>query len=165
MDERTERDLIQAARAVRGHAHVPVSGIRVGAALLGASGRIHTGANVETSVLQAICAERAALAVAVAQGEHVFRAVAVVTDFDPPWAPCGICRQVLSDFGLDLPVVMAHATSGAIRRATLGELLPLAVQDTALLAAAQRADAARQADAAHQADDGDVTGSAVSPGT
>jgi cytidine deaminase len=138
VDERTEGDLIRAAREVRGNAHAPVSGIRVGAALLGASGRVYPGANVETSVLQTICAERAALAVAVAQGEHVFRGVAVVSDFDPPWAPCGICRQVLSDFGLDLPVVMAHATSDVVRRSTVGELLPLAVQDTDLLASAQR---------------------------
>ncbi len=138
MDPAIERKLIRAARKVRPNAHVPVSGIRVGAALLGASGRIYAGCNLETSVLQAICAERTALGQAISRGEHEFRAVAVVTDFDPPWAPCGICRQVLSDFGLDLEVVMAGPRGPARNRTTIGELLPLTVQDTELLATARK---------------------------
>ncbi len=138
MDQALERKLIRAARQVRRNAHVPVSGIRVGAALLGASGRIYAGCNVETSVLQTICAERTALGQAISRGEHEFRGVAVVTDFEPPWAPCGICRQVLSDFGLDLEVVMAGSTGPARHRTTIGELLPMTVQDTELLAAAQQ---------------------------
>jgi cytidine deaminase len=129
--------MVRAARRVRLNAHVPVSGIQVGAALAGTSGRIYAGCNVETSVLQTICAERSALAVAIAQGEHTFQGVVVATDFDPPWAPCGICRQVLSDFGLDLEVVMIGPSGRSRRRATIGELLPLTVQDTALLAAAR----------------------------
>jgi cytidine deaminase len=138
MDRAIERRLVRAAREVRANAHVPVSGIHVGAALLGVSGRIYAGCNVESSVLQTICAERTALGQAISRGEHAFTAVAVVTEFDPPWAPCGICRQVLSDFGLDLEVVMAGPTGPVRRRTTIGELLPMTVQDTDLLAAAQR---------------------------
>ena len=129
---------MRAARKVRLNAHVPVSGIRVGAALLGESGRIYAGCNVETSVLQTMCAERTALGQAISRGEHAFRAVAVVTDFDPPWAPCGICRQVLSDFGLDLEVIMAGPAGPVRARATIGELLPMTVHDTALLGAARQ---------------------------
>jgi len=139
MDRATERKLVQAARRVRANAHAPVSGIHVGAALLGASSRIYAGCNVESSVLQTICAERTALGQAISRGEHEFTAVAVVTEFDPPWAPCGICRQVLSDFGLALEVIMAGPSGPVRTRTTVGELLPMTVQDTDLLAAAQRA--------------------------
>ena len=99
-----ERTLIEAARAVRANAHAPYSRYHVGAAVRGDSGKIYVGANVENaSYGLALCAERNAIAAAVAAGEKRVTAVAVVTATSPPAAPCGMCRQVLAEFAGDEP--------------------------------------------------------------
>jgi len=100
--------LISAARDVRNHAHAPYSQFRVGAAVMGASGRIYVGCNVENATYGAtICAERAAICAMVACGESKATAVAVYTEANPAASPCGICRQVLAEFADDMPVVLA----------------------------------------------------------
>jgi cytidine deaminase len=116
--------LTEAARDAYGRAYAPYSGRQVGAALLGASGTIHTGCNVENaSYGLTVCAERSAVLRAVGEGEREFRAIVVANDGDEVMMPCGACRQVLLEFAPNLEVccVDKHGTSV---RAPLTELLP-----------------------------------------
>ena len=115
--------LLQAAVHVRAQAYCPYSGFAVGAALLAASGRIYTGVNVENASYGAtICAERSALTAAITAGEREFRALAIAAG-DSPTPPCGICRQVLREFG-DIVVVYADADGSNAIQTTLSALLP-----------------------------------------
>lgn len=128
LSARARRALLTAARAVRRHAHAPYSRFTVGAAVLDDAGRVHVGCNLENaSYGLTVCAERNAVAAAVAAGAKAIRAVAVVTRLhDPPATPCGACRQVLAELGEDdLPVLLAGPT-GAAREDRLGALLPQA---------------------------------------
>ncbi len=117
--------LEEAARAVRARAHAPYSGFKVGAALRAASGAIYAGCNVENaSYPEGTCAEAGAIAAMVAAGETEIAEVFVIGDAAEPVAPCGGCRQRLSEFaGPEVPVTMANL-AGATRQVTLGELLP-----------------------------------------
>jgi cytidine deaminase len=115
--------LIEAARAAQANAYAPYSSFRVGAALEATDGTVYTGCNVESaSYGLSICAERAAVAFAVAQGARKFRRVVVVSDSEPPASPCGACRQVLAEFGTDIEVRAVGPSSE--RTWSLGELLP-----------------------------------------
>ena len=117
--------LVEAARAVQQRAYAPYSRFRVGCALEADDGRVFVGCNVENaSYGLTICAERAAVCAAVAAGARRLRRAVVVTDADPPAAPCGACRQVLSEFGRDLRV-NAVGPAGAVSW-TMAELLPAA---------------------------------------
>ena len=117
-------DLIAAAAAVRMQAFAPYSRFKVGSAVRGLSGRIHTGCNVESASFGlTCCAERVAVFKAVSEGEREIVAVAVVTDVSPPAAPCGACRQVLYEFGADMAVVRANL-SGERIDAVMRDLLP-----------------------------------------
>jgi cytidine deaminase len=114
-----------AARAAQAQAYAPYSHFRVGAALEGEDGRVFAGCNVENaSYGLTICAERAAVASAVTQGTRRFRRIVIVSDIDPPAAPCGACRQVLSEFGAVLPVEGIGRSTRASW--TIRELLPAA---------------------------------------
>ena len=116
--------LIEEAKEAMERSYAPYSGFRVGAALLAKGGKVYSAANVENaSSGAAICAERAALAKAVSEGEREFEALAVVADTEEPVAPCGICRQNLIEFGDDIKVIMAN-TRGDAEIATVAELLP-----------------------------------------
>ena len=116
--------LIEAAVEAMKRSYAPYSGFRVGAALLTRDGNVYSAANVESaSSGAAICAERAAIAKAVSEGEMDFEALAVVADAEEPVAPCGICRQNLIEFGDEIKVIMAN-TRGDAEIATAGELLP-----------------------------------------
>ena len=115
--------LVVAARAAQAAAHAPYSGFKVGAALETAGGNVFLGCNVENaSYGLTICAERAAVAAAVTAGDTALRRIVVATDASPAAAPCGACRQVLAEFGLDL-LVTAVGT-GDERNWSLRELLP-----------------------------------------
>ena len=121
MTDRTA--LVAAARAAMANAYAPYSHFHVGAAIETADGRMFAGCNVESaSYGLTICAERMALGAAVAAGARMLRRVVVTTDADPPAAPCGACRQLLAEFGLETEVV-AVGPAGE-RRWTLRELLP-----------------------------------------
>jgi len=124
---RGDDELVAAARAVRGKAHAPYSGFAVGAAVRDELGRVHVGCNVENaSYGLTVCAERNAVAAAVAAGAHAVRAVAVVTPTRPPASPCGACRQVLAELGDARTRVILARARGAAQTTTLGELLPRA---------------------------------------
>lgn len=123
--------LVARAREVQAQAYAPYSRFRVGAALESEDGRVFVGCNVESaSYGLTICAERMALGAAVAAGARRFRRLAVATDADPPAAPCGACRQLLAEFGLDLDVIAAGPAGE--RRWTLAALLPDAFTGEAL---------------------------------
>ena len=122
------RELIRAAREAREKAYVPYSGFRVGAAVLGRSGRIFTGCNVENASYGAtICAERTAFVKAISEGERQFDYVVVYSSVPEPVSPCGICRQFMSEFGLDTLVTMA-GDAGAAFTVRVRDLLPSAFQ-------------------------------------
>ncbi len=123
-----ETRLVAAATSVRENAAAPYSKFKVGAALLTEDGRIFTGCNVESaSYGLTVCAERNAVFKALSEGAKAFRAVAVVTDADPPASPCGACRQVLWDQCRDIDVVIA-TPRGVATRIRLSALLPLAFE-------------------------------------
>jgi cytidine deaminase len=116
--------LIAAARAARANAYAPYSGFPVGAAVLMEDGSIHAAANVENCIpALSICAERNAISAAASAGLRRPQAVAVVADMSPPARPCGLCRQTLSEFADDLPILVVNA-QGEREETTLGELLP-----------------------------------------
>ncbi len=126
----TDLELMQIAIAAREKAYAPYSGFRVGAALLGKSGKVYTGCNVENAGYSPTnCAERTALFKAVSEGEQEFVSIAIVggryesiADF---CAPCGVCRQALAEFcDGDFRVVLG--TPEKIRVFTFAELLPFA---------------------------------------
>jgi len=124
---REDAELVAAARAVRRHAHAPYSRFAVGAAVRDERGRVHVGCNVENaSYGLTICAERNAVAAAVAAGAAAVRAVAVVTPTRPPGSPCGACRQVLAELGAPRTRVLLASPTGSPQSTTLGKLLPRA---------------------------------------
>ncbi len=124
-EQTTDGALVEKAREARERAYAPYSGFPVGAALLGRSGRVYSGCNVENaSYPLTTCAERTALARAVAEGEREFEAIAVVTSTGA--TPCGACRQILREFGGpegDLRVLVADL-QGNVQTFTIKELLP-----------------------------------------
>ena len=121
----TDSELVALAKQARERAYAPYSNFPVGAALLGRSGRVYSGCNVENaSYPLTTCAERTAVTKAVSEGEREFEAIAVVTATGA--TPCGGCRQILREFGGphgDLRVLVAD-TAGNVRVFTIAELLP-----------------------------------------
>jgi cytidine deaminase len=117
------QSLIDQANAVRPRAYAPYSNYPVGAALRTKSGRVFTGVNVENAAYPTtICAERTAVFKAVSEGEREFEVIAVVTDNGG--SPCGSCRQVLAEFGLDTVVLIADGEGKLVKETTVRELLP-----------------------------------------
>jgi cytidine deaminase len=118
-----KQTLLQAAAGARHWAYVPYSHYAVGAALLTASGKIYEGVNVESAAYPTtMCAERVAVFKAVSEGERQFTAIAVVTE--NAGTPCGSCRQVLAEFGLDTVVLIADTDLTIHHELTVAELLP-----------------------------------------
>lgn len=112
-----------AATAMR-HSYSPYSKFRVGAALRTKDGRVFSGSNIENvSLGLTICAERAALAKAVSEGESEFDAIAVACDAGAGCPPCGACRQVLFEFSEDLMIVYQDESEGLVVT-TIAQLLP-----------------------------------------
>ena len=123
MSDADAEALVEAARRARSHAHAPYSRYLVGAAVRTRGGQVYAGCNVENASFGAtICAERSAIAAMVAAGDRDLAAVAVFTEGAEPGMPCGICRQVLREFGEDVEVIVATSTDK--KRTTLAALLP-----------------------------------------
>ena len=120
------------AAAAMEQAYAPYSGFRVGAALLGTNGSIAEGCNVENASYPAgICAERAAVAAAVARGVRTFASIVIYTEAEVPTPPCGMCRQVLVEFAPQLEVV-SITSGGAQAQWSMSDLLPAAFTPTSL---------------------------------
>jgi cytidine deaminase len=115
--------LVRRAVDARKMAYAPYSNYLVGAALVTASGKVFSGANVESAAYPtSMCAERVAIFKAVSEGEREFTALAVVTGNGG--TPCGACRQVMAEFGLDMLVLIADAEGNIRQEHTVAELLP-----------------------------------------
>jgi cytidine deaminase len=116
--------LISAALQARENAHAPFSKFKVGAAIEDATGRIHTGCNVENATYGlSVCAERIAVFKAISEGARGFNRVAVVADTETLTPPCGACRQILWEFCGDVEIVLANL-SGQSETLRLGALFP-----------------------------------------
>jgi len=124
--------LVARAFAAMERAYAPYSRFRVGAALEDESGAVHHGANVENASYGAgICAERAAVLRAVADGAQRFTRIVIASEAPMPTPPCGMCRQVLVEFAPGREVE-SHTRGGAVARWRLDELLPHAFTPDAL---------------------------------
>ncbi|MFZ5819416.1 MAG: cytidine deaminase [Chloroflexota bacterium] len=123
LTDEEKKSLIALAKEARQYAYAPYSRYPVGAALKTKSGRIFTGVNVENAAYpQTMCAERTAVFKAVSEGEREYQAIAVVTENGG--SPCGGCRQVLAEFGLDIVVLIADGEGNLVQETTVDELLP-----------------------------------------
>lgn len=115
--------LIDLANEARRRAYAPYSNYPVGAALRTKSGRLFTGCNVENAAYpHGMCAERVAIFKAVSEGEREFEVLAVVTPNGG--SPCGGCRQVMAEFGLETRVLIANGEGKLLRELTVADLLP-----------------------------------------
>lgn len=120
----TNEKLMQAAKKSRQRSYSPYSHFSVGAALLTNGGKIYTGANIENASYPAtICAERVAIFKAISENERKFEKIAISGDCDDFCFPCGVCRQVMSEFcGDNFKIILQNKNE--IKEFTLGELLP-----------------------------------------
>lgn len=122
-DEQTKNKLINAALEARENSYSPYSNYSVGAALLTETGELYTGTNIENAAYPTtICAERVAIFKAISEGKMGFKAIAVVSR--DGGSPCGSCRQVMAEFGLEAEVYIANSEGGIVEESTVRELLP-----------------------------------------
>ena len=123
LTKQEKQSLIDLANTARQRAYVPYSNYPVGSSLRTRTGQIFTGVNVENAAYpQTMCAERIAIFKAVSEGETDFEVITVVTDNGG--SPCGGCRQVMAEFGLDTVVILANGKGMIIEETTVGGLLP-----------------------------------------
>lgn len=127
----TDAELIEVAKKYREHAYTPYSKFQVGAAVLTKSGHVYGGCNIENASYPVTnCAERTAIFKAVSEGEREFAAIAIVADTTGPCAPCGMCRQAISEFRIGR-IIMANL-KGDIKAVSLEEILPFAFTENDL---------------------------------
>lgn len=118
-----KQKLVEASLQARKRAYAPYSHYFVGAALLSESGKIYEGLNIENASYGAtVCAERVAIFNAVSAGEKKFVAMAVAGEQGGP--PCGLCRQVLSEFGLDIVLLLVNKDGNLVAETTVAEVFP-----------------------------------------
>lgn len=123
LTKQEKQALIDLANTARQRAYVPYSNYPVGSSLRTKTGRIFTGVNIENAAYpQTMCAERVAIFKAVSEGEKDFEVITVVTNNGGP--PCGGCRQVMAEFGLDTIVLLADGNGKLVKQTTVRELLP-----------------------------------------
>jgi cytidine deaminase len=132
MEAEMKKKLIDLAIQARQWAYAPYSHYAMGASLLTASGRIYDGVNVENSSFpNGCCAERVAIFKAVSEGEREFEAIVVATENGG--SPCGMCRQVMAEFGMDTTVIIVDAAGKIRDETTVAGLLPEAFTPRDLL--------------------------------
>lgn len=121
-----KNELINVANSMLERSYSPYSHFAVGAALLGKSGAIYGGCNIENAAYSVTCcAERTALFKAVSEGEQEFEAIVVTSRSHNATSPCGVCRQALSEFcPAEMPVILTHEQGDKLIETTIGELLP-----------------------------------------
>lgn len=125
--------LIREAEKARKKAYTPYSKFKVGAAVLCDDGKIFSGCNIENASFGlSICAERVAFFKAISEGSTKIIAIAVIGNTNKPCSPCGACRQVISEFGEDIPLIMTNL-KGDVRIKKIKELLPEAFGKNDLL--------------------------------
>src|SRR4051812_42367500 len=121
-----DKELIEAAKAVRENAYAPFSKFKVGAALETDDGQIIVGSNVESaSYGLTVCAERVAVWNAISQGKRKITKITVVADTEDLTPPCGVCRQIIWEFGGNIPVIFANL-NGRSETVQMKDLLPRA---------------------------------------
>jgi len=127
------KKLIKEAEKARKKAYTPYSKFQVGAAVLCADGKMFSGCNIENASFGlTVCAERVAIYKAISEGSTKFEAIAVIGDTNKPCSPCGACRQVISEFGEDIPLIMANLKED-VKIIQIKELLPEAFGKNDLL--------------------------------
>lgn len=125
MSHSTE-ELVSAAKQARQNSYAPYSDFRVGAAIETDDGEIYTGCNVESaSYGLTVCAERVAIWKAISEGKHKITNIAVVADTKELTPPCGVCRQIIWEFGGNIPVTLANLNGGR-ETVEMKDLLPRA---------------------------------------
>jgi cytidine deaminase len=123
LTQHDKQSLIDLAKDARHRAYVPYSNYPVGASLRTKTGKLYTGVNVENAAYpQTMCAERVAIFKAVSDGEKEFEVISVVTNNGG--SPCGGCRQVMAEFGLETVVLLADGDGHLVKETTVRELLP-----------------------------------------
>jgi len=123
LTDEERRALLELANEARRRAYAPYSNYPVGAVLRTKSGRLFTGCNVENAAYPTVmCAERVAIFKAVSEGEKEFEIIAVVTSNGG--SPCGSCRQVMAEFGLDTVVLIGDGEGRLVQETSVAELLP-----------------------------------------
>lgn len=126
----TDKELLQKAIDAKIHAYVPYSNFRVGAAVLTRNNNIYTGCNIECASFGGTnCAERTALFKAISEGDKDIVAIAVAGDSPQYTFPCGICRQVILEFGMNIKIIVGK-TDGEFKTFTIEELLPHSFSST-----------------------------------
>lgn len=120
-----QTELFKAALSVRENSYSPYSGYKVASALVTESGKVYAGINVENASYGAtMCAERSAVFTAITSGEKKIRSILILTDETEPWAPCGLCRQVLIEFCKPETEVILANLSGPKKSIRLSDLVP-----------------------------------------
>ncbi|XP_055045457.2 cytidine deaminase a [Misgurnus anguillicaudatus] len=125
MNTWSPQDLVQKSQEAKNLAYCPYSKFRVGAAVLTSDGSVFTGCNVENACYSlGLCAERTAITKAVSEGHKTFTAIAIASDLEDRFiSPCGACRQVMREFGLQWDIYMSKA-DGSYNLMKVEELLP-----------------------------------------
>lgn len=122
----SRQELIQQANQAKERAFAPISGFKVGAALITSQGLCYLGCNIENiSLSLSLCAERVAFLKALSEGEREFITLSLISDSENIITPCGACRQLIWEFAPDLTIVMGNLR-GEIQCITIAELLPQA---------------------------------------
>ncbi|WP_018981638.1 cytidine deaminase [Salinimonas chungwhensis] len=133
MDSKIIQNLVDSARQAQQNSHSPYSNFKVGAAVLGANGKIYAGCNVENAAYPlGQCAEATAIGNMITSGTQSIKAVVIASPNDAACYPCGGCRQKIAEFASDDVPVYMSTRSGSLQKVSVGELLPFAFRDSSL---------------------------------